>query len=92
MYNFLINALLGTHISDCSSGFKAFRVSALRRVEFREDQYQAAEVIISCHKKQLRISEVPITITERVAGVSNKGSFFKYGFSFLRTIFRSWWR
>lgn len=92
LYNALINTLLGTDITDCSSGFKAFRVDALRRVDFREDQYQSAEVIIECHKKRLRISEVPITITERVAGVSNKGSFFRYGFNFLRTIFRSWLR
>jgi hypothetical protein len=92
LYNGLINSLLGTDITDCSSGFKAFRVEALRRVDFREDQYQSAEVIISCHKNRLRISEVPITITERVAGVSNKGNFFRYGFNFLRTIFRSWWR
>ncbi len=92
VYNSLINVLLGTEITDCSSGFKAFRVSALKRVEFREDQYQAAEVIIACHRKRLRISEVPITITERVAGESNKGNFFRYGFSFLRTIFKSWWR
>jgi len=91
-YNSMINFLLGTSITDCSSGFKAFRVSTLERLDFRENQFQSAEVIITCQKNRCKISEVPITITQRQGGVSKKGGWFMYGISFLRTILKAWWR
>lgn len=88
----LINLLIGNRLTDCSSGFKAFRVSRLRGIPFVEEQFQAAEFIILCAKHGLRIGEVPIHIRARHAGSSKKGTDLTYGLRFTRTILRSWWR
>jgi hypothetical protein len=90
--NALINFLAGTRISDCSSGFKAIRVSSLERIVLNEDQFQAAEAIISAAHGGLRIGEVPITVLQRQSGESKKGKNLSYGFNFARSVFRSWWR
>lgn len=90
--NVLINFLAGTRATDCSSGFKAIRVSAVDRIDLAEDQFQAAEVLISAAHQGLRIKDVPITVQRRQAGESKKGKNVKYGLSFLRVIFKSWWR
>jgi hypothetical protein len=90
--NALINLLAGTRISDCSSGFKAIRVDRLRRIELNEDQFQAAEAIISAAHAELRIGEVPITVKQRASGESKKGRDLSYGLGFARSVFRSWWR
>jgi hypothetical protein len=90
--NTLINMLAGTRISDCSSGFKAIRVSCLDRMNLFEDQFQAAEAIIAAAHSGLRIGEAPITVKRRMSGTSKKGKDVKYGLNFMRTVFKSWWR
>lgn len=90
--NGLINLLSGTRISDCSSGFKAIRVASLPGVRLYEDQFQAAETIISAANAGLRIGEVPITVKRRQKGISKKGRDLSYGFNFVRSVFKSWWR
>ena len=92
VYSALINFLIGTKISDCSNGFKAIRVSSLNRIVLNEDQFQAAETIISAARNGLRIGEVPITVLRRQSGESKKGRNFSYGFNFARAVFKSWWR
>ena len=92
IYSALINFLIGTEISDCSNGFKAIRVSSLSRIVLNEDQFQAAETIISAARNGLRIGEVPITVLRRQSGESKKGRNFTYGFNFARAVFKSWWR
>ncbi|MFT5284225.1 MAG: hypothetical protein ACI8TQ_000381 [Planctomycetota bacterium] len=92
VYSALINFLIGTKISDCSNGFKAIRVSSLDRIVLNEDQFQAAETIISAARNGLRIGEVPITVLRRQSGESKKGRNFTYGFNFARAVFKSWWR
>lgn len=91
IYNTLINFLARTKVSDCSSGFKAIRVEKLKDVEFREDQFQAAEVIIKVSRAGMRIGEVPITVLRRTGGVSKKGRDLMYGLNFARSIFKAWW-
>ncbi len=90
--NLVINLLAGTRISDCSSGFKAIRVAALDRVFLAEDQFQAAEAIISAAHNGLRIGEAPITVSRRLSGQSKKGGNLRYGLNFTRTVFKAWWR
>lgn len=92
VYNAVINLLAGTRISDCSSGFKAIRVSCLDRFELREDQFQSAEAIIVASLSGLRIGEVPITIMRRAAGISKKGRNLTYGLGFTRSVLKAWWR
>ena len=90
--NYIINFLAGVRISDCSSGFKAVRVECLGRVDLAEDQFQAAEAIISATRHGLRIGEAPITIKRRSSGQSKKGRNLGYALNFTRTVFKAWWR
>ena len=88
----LISTLLGIKITDPSSGFRAFRMSAMQNITLHEDQFHTSELIIDAVKKGLRIVEVPITILRRKYGKSKKGHDLAYGIHFARIIFKSWWR
>jgi hypothetical protein len=88
----MISVLIGQTITDCSSGFRGFRVSAMPRLTLHEDQYQTSEVIIEAAKKGLRIAEVPIHINLRAHGESRKGPNLNYGFYFVKAMLKTWWR
>jgi hypothetical protein len=92
LFNFIINVLAGTRITDCSSGFRAFRTDALRKTMLFQDQFHTAELIIDAARKGILIKEVPITITRRYSGESKKGRNLSYGVSFAKTVFRTWLR
>ncbi len=92
LFSKLISFLTGLKLTDCSSGFKAFNVDKIKSLNLREEQFQAAEVIIEAAKKGLRIGEIPVTILERNYGITKKGRDWKYGLGFLKAIFKSWWR
>ena len=64
----------------------------IRGLHLREEQFQAAEIIIEAAKKGLRITEVPITMTSRKHGVSKKGSDSAYGVNFVKSIVKAWWK
>jgi glycosyltransferase involved in cell wall biosynthesis len=91
-FNTVINILTGLSITDCSSGYRAFRLEKLRKVKLTQDQYHTAELIIDAVKKRMVIVESPITITRRLHGSSKKGTNFWYGFGFLKTVIKTWWR
>lgn len=88
----LITVLSGQRITDCSSGFKAFSTASMARLDLREDQFQNSEVILEAAKKGLRIAEVPIHIANRAHGTSHKGPNMRYGFFFVKTMVKTWWR
>ncbi|MEM3101514.1 MAG: glycosyltransferase family 2 protein, partial [Candidatus Nitrosotenuis sp.] len=88
----IVNFVTGLKLTDCSSGFKAFKVKEISKLNLREEQFQAAEVIIEAAKKGLKICEIPITMAERKYGKSKKGKDLRYGIFFAKTIFKSWWR
>lgn len=92
VFSFIINLLLGTKITDCSSGFRAFKPKLLDNVNLNEDQFHTSELIIEAARKNIRITEVPITITKRAYGSSKKGKDIIYGLNFAKTIFKTWWR
>jgi glycosyltransferase involved in cell wall biosynthesis len=92
LFNAAINLLMGTRISDCSSGFRAVRTSALQKLMLVQDQYHTAEFIIEAAKHGMRLTEEPITIVNRLSGTSKKGRDLLYGAFFLRTILKSWLR
>jgi hypothetical protein len=92
LFNFIISRLLKEKISDCSSGFRAFRTEVIKGINLREAQYQSTELIIEAVKKGYRIQEVPITIRERMYGQTKKGTNFKYGLNFTKVILKTWWR
>ena len=91
-FNFVINILAGTRITDCSSGFRAFRTKALSKTLLLQDQFHTAETIIDAARKGIIISEAPITIKRRYSGESKKGRNLNYGISFAKTVFRTWLR
>jgi cellulose synthase/poly-beta-1,6-N-acetylglucosamine synthase-like glycosyltransferase len=92
VFDFLINLLAGTNITDCSSGFRAFRIECLKKVLLLQDQFHTAEMIIDAARNHVRIGEVPITIKRRLSGSSKKGRNLTYGLNFARSVFKSWWR
>lgn len=92
VFSKIINLLMSTNITDCSSGFRAVRVDGLRKLTLIQEQYHTAEFIIDAAKRGLRISEVPITISLRLSGESKKGKDLLYGLFFLRTIVKTWLR
>jgi hypothetical protein len=92
LFSRLISLLIGQRITDCSSGFKAFRLDPMRRLLLKEDQYQSSEVIIEAAKRGLKLKEVPIHIAVREHGESRKGRTLAYALFFLKTILKSWFR
>jgi hypothetical protein len=92
LFSWMVSRLSGTRITDCSSGFKAFRIGPMAKLDLREDQFQSSEVLISAAKKGLKIGEVPIHISRRAHGVSRKGTNLVYGLMWLKTMLRTWLR
>jgi hypothetical protein len=92
VFNALISLLARKRISDCSSGYRAFRASELRKLTLYEDQFHTSETILAAVKAGLRIEEVPVTISRRHSGVSKKPGAFRYGWGFFRAIWKTWWR
>jgi dolichol-phosphate mannosyltransferase len=66
--------ILGLPVRDCTGGFKCFRASALRRLDFasvRSSGYAfQVEMNYRCFQAGLRIKEIPIVFPNRVAGRS----------------------
>ncbi len=91
-FNLIINLLAGTRITDCSNGFRAFRVDSLQKVLLLQDQFHTAELIIDAARKGIRIREVPVTVLRRFSGQSRKGKNWKYGFNFSKTVLKTWLR
>lgn len=72
IFSFLLSRILGTHVTDTTSGFRA----ANRRVieyfarHYPED-YPEVETLVLLHKKHFRITEVPVLMCERTGGRSS---------------------
>ena len=64
----LLNHVFEIRISDAHTGFRAFRRDALERMNVKTGGMEfASEMIIEAAKANLRIEEVPITYSARVA-------------------------
>lgn len=72
--NLYVRATLGLPVRDATAGFRAFRASALTAIDVlhsHSDGYAfQIETTWRARRRGLRIVEVPITFTERVAGAS----------------------
>ncbi len=88
----IISFLTACEITDCSSGFRAFKAEVLWRLRLRKKQYHTSELIIEAVKKGARITEVPITISRRLSGTSKKGRDLLYGARFAKVILKTWLR
>jgi glycosyltransferase involved in cell wall biosynthesis len=88
----LITLLSGQRVTDPSSGYRAFRPEVPQRVPLRQVQYQASELLIGAISLGFRVTEVPMTLRDRVAGQSKKGTNLLYGWRFTKVVIATWWR
>lgn len=91
-FNRLTSLLLWKKITDCSNAFRALKVSELAKLNLKEDRFHTTELIIDAVKKGLRFKEVPVTVMQRRSGETKKPRAIKYGWNFLKTILKTWWR
>jgi hypothetical protein len=91
-FNLLISLLLWKKITDCSNAYRALKVSELAKLDLKEDRFHTTELIIDAVKKGIRFKEVPITVMLRQSGETKKPRALKYGWNFLATILKTWWR
>ncbi len=92
LFNWLVSVLTWRRVTDCSNGFRAIRVSSLGRLELRQRQFHASELLIEAIKKGLRVIEVPITVRPRASGTSKKGPSLRYALGFARAVIGTWLR
>ncbi|MBW2455346.1 MAG: glycosyltransferase family 2 protein [Deltaproteobacteria bacterium] len=92
VFSRFITMLTGVRITDCSSGFRAFRLGMVEKLRLQQDQYHTAELIIDAAKRDFRITERPVHIQARLSGESKKGRNVLYALRFLRTVLTTWWR
>jgi glycosyltransferase involved in cell wall biosynthesis len=90
----LVNLLCGTHLTDTSNGYRALRTTMLSDVVGRleQDQYQTADLLITCVKRGWRVTERPTVWHERLSGESKKGGNFLYGLRYATVVWRTWRR
>ena len=81
-----------TKITDCTNGFRAIRASSLAKLELREPQFSAPELIMEAVNKGLSIKEVPVSIMSRQLGDSKKPAGIAYPLRFGLAILKAWLR
>ncbi len=76
-----LSAITHTRITDATSGFRAIsrRAIALLALEYAED-YPEVEAILTVHRANLRICEVPVQMSARTAGASSIRSLRSIGY------------
>ncbi len=94
LFSWLMNALMGSRLTDTSNGYRALRVSMLSDVAPRleQDQYQTSELLITAMSRGWRVVERPTVWHERASGVSKKGGNVLYGYRYATVILRTWRR
>lgn len=88
----IMSALGRTKITDPANGYRAVTPDALHRLDLRQDQFVASELIMDAMHKGLRVVEVPITVRKRAVGATKKGTTFRYAWGFTRTLVGTWLR
>jgi dolichol-phosphate mannosyltransferase len=69
--NRTMHVLMGLGVNDLTSGFRVYRASALRRLEFENNGFAfLPEILIGAAAGGLRVIEEPIRFTVRRAGLS----------------------
>ncbi len=90
VFNWVVNRICKYEVSDYLCGFRAYRVSSLKKVmhifdEYYNAQYNATEMFIGFSYHGIRVAEIPVDITPRKSGKSYKGN-LKYGINILIAI------
>ena len=87
-FNKIMKLRTGFELTDCTSGYKAYRVELLSKLlpKLEENQYGALEVIIEASKLERRVCEIPIISNQ--SNKTTKGR-LRYAYNLLRTIIKS---
>jgi glycosyltransferase involved in cell wall biosynthesis len=93
-FSLVMNRMTGANLTDTSTGYRALRVTMLADVVDRltQEQYQTAELLITCLKRGWRAAEVPTVWYPRASGTTKKGKNWLFGFRYARVVFGTWWR
>jgi len=93
-FSTMMNKMTGAHLTDTSNGYRALRVSMLADVVDRleQEQYQTAELLITCLKRGWRVTERPTVWYPRQAGTTKKGANWLFGARYLNVVLRTWLR
>lgn len=94
LYAGLVNRLMGVHLTDTSSGYRALRATMLQDVTrfLDQEQYQTAELLITAIARGWRVTERPTVWHPRAAGSSKKGSNALFGARYATVVLGTWWR
>jgi glycosyltransferase involved in cell wall biosynthesis len=93
-FSFIMNRMTGAKLTDTSTGYRGLRVTMMADVVDRltQEQYQTAELLITCLKRGWRAGEVPTIWYPRHSGTTKKGKNWLFGFRYARVVFGTWWR
>ena len=93
-FSFIMNRMTGANLTDTSTGYRGLRVTMLADVvdRLQQEQYQTAELLITCLKRGWRAAEVPTVWHPRNSGTTKKGANWLFGFRYARVVFSTWWR
>lgn len=93
-FSFVMNRMTGAHLTDTSTGYRALRVTMLADVieRLKQEQYQTAELLITCLKRGWRAGEVPTVWYPRYSGTTKKGKNLLFGFRYTKVVFGTWLR
>jgi glycosyltransferase involved in cell wall biosynthesis len=93
-FSFIMNRMTGAQLTDTSTGYRGLRVTMLADVVDRltQEQYQTAELLITCLKRGWRAAEVPTIWHPRFSGTTKKGKNWLFGFRYAKVVFGTWWR
>jgi len=66
-----VSLLIGRHVTDVTTGIKAWTREAIQRIDFHDLQYSyEAEIVVRAARLGLRLKEVPVSYAGRTAGHS----------------------
>lgn len=72
--NLFARFVLKLPIKDCTSGFRCYKTSILKQLDLTQITSEGygfqVEILYHCYKKGFKITEIPITFTDRVVGKS----------------------
>jgi glycosyltransferase involved in cell wall biosynthesis len=93
-FGLLISAMIRKRITDPACGLRAMRAEVADAVTLDQQQYQAAELMISAALSGFRVIEVPTTMRDRAPGSTwtKKGGNLGYGARFARAALSTWRR
>jgi len=84
----IFNLFFHTNISDMTSGFFGFKTDILKKIELKTAEFDfESEIKAKIAKENLKISEVPITLSPREKWTKPKLNSFRDGWKYLRFMF-----